>query len=264
MSVELNKLIKAAGGRVAAATRMYARDFRSRMVVIAFHRVNDQFTEDGLTCSGAKFEAFCRFFRRYFKVVPFSEQVAGVREGRPMGGTLSITFDDGYLDNFEVAAPILRKLGLPATFFAATSFIGSQIVPFWDESLPLQPGWMTWDQMRTLAAQGFEFGCHTDTHIDLGTADEQTIRKELELSKGILRQELGVSTELFAYPFGGKEHINERSRELVREQGFSCCASCYGGSNAPLPDPYDIRRIGIAGWFSTPHQFGFELLTNRA
>jgi peptidoglycan/xylan/chitin deacetylase (PgdA/CDA1 family) len=181
-----------------------------------------------------------------------------------MGGSLSITFDDGYLDNFQVAAPILRKLGLSATFFVTTRFIGSQFVPFWDESLSVQPGWMTWDQLRTLAAQGFEFGCHTDTHIDMASVDEQTVRAELEHSKGILRQELGVSTELFAYPFGGKEHINERSLQLVREQGFSCCASCYGGSNAPLADPYDIRRIGIADWYKTPHQFGFELLTDRA
>ena len=264
MSVNLNKIIKATGGRAAAATGMYARDFRSRMVVIAFHRVNDQLAGDGLTCSEAKFEAFCRFFRRYFKVVPFSEQVAAVRAGRPMGGTLSITFDDGYLDNFEVAAPILRKLGLPATFFVATGFIGSRIVPFWDRLLPVQPGWMTWDQLRTLAAQGFEFGCHTDSHIDMGAADEQTIRTELALSKRKLREELGVSAELFAYPFGGKEHISERSLQLVREEGFSCCASCYGGSNVPLADPYEIRRIGIAGWFRTPHQFGFELMTNRA
>ena len=264
MSVNFNKIIKSAGGHAAAATGMYARDFASKMVVIAFHRVNDQLPGDGLTCSGAKFEAFCRFFRSYFKVVPFSEQVARVRERRPMGGTLSITFDDGYLDNFEVAAPILRKLGLPATFFVTTGFIGSQIVPFWDKPLGVQPGWMTWDQLRALAVQGFEFGCHTDSHIDMAAADEHAVRTELEVSKRKLRQELGVSTELFAYPFGGKQHINERSLKLIREQGFSCCASCYGGSNAPLADPYDIRRIGVAEWYKTPHQFGFELLTNRA
>lgn len=263
MSVNINKLIKAVGGRAAAAAGMYARDFNSKMVVIAFHRVNDQLASDALTCSGTKFEAFCRFFRRYFKVVPFSEQVSGIREHRPMGGTLSITFDDGYLDNFEVAAPILLKLGLPATFFVATGFIGSKIIPFWDELLQPQPGWMTWDQLRSLADQGFEFGCHTDTHIDMGSADEQTVRTELELSTQKLRQELGVSADLFAYPFGDRQHINERSLGLVRELGFSCCASCYGGTNPPLADPYDIRRIGVAGWFRTPHQFGFELLTNR-
>lgn len=264
MSVNTNRLVKAMAGRAAAVGGLYARDFRSKMVVAAFHRIDDQLASDGLTCSSAKFEAFCRFFLRYFKVVRFSEQMAGIREGRSMGGTLSITFDDGYRDNLEIAAPILRKLGLPATFFVVTSFIGSQFVPFWDEALGVQPGWMSWDQLRALVAQGFEIGCHTDTHIDMGSADEQTVRTELQLSKQKLRQELGVSTELFAYPFGGKQHINERSRELLRELGFCCCASCYGGFNAPLADPYNIRRIGIADWFRTPHQFGFELLTNRA
>jgi peptidoglycan/xylan/chitin deacetylase (PgdA/CDA1 family) len=264
MSVNTNRLVKALIGRAAAVTGLYARDFRSKMVVTAFHRINDQMANDGLTCSSAKFEAFCRFFLRHFKVVRFSEQIAGIRECRSMGGTLSITFDDGYRDSFEVAAPILRKLGLPATFFVTTGFIGSQFVPGWDEALGVRPGWMNWDQLRTLVAQGFEIGCHTDTHIDMGSADEQTVRTELELSKQKLRQELGVSTELFAYPFGGKQNISEQSRKLVREHGFCCCASCYGGSNPPLADPYYIRRIGIAEWFRTPHQFGFELLTNRA
>jgi peptidoglycan/xylan/chitin deacetylase (PgdA/CDA1 family) len=264
MSVNVRKLIKAAGGRAAAAAGMYARDFRSKMVVVAFHRVDDRLPGDGLTCSGTNFAAFCRFFRRYFEVVPFSEQVAGVRARRDMGGTLSITFDDGYLDNFEVAVPILRKLGLPATFFIATGFIGSKVVPEWDKHLPVQPGWMNWDQLRTLAAQGFEFGCHTDTHIDMGSVDEHTVRTELELSRQKLKKELGVSADLFAYPFGGMQHMNQRSLQVVRELGFSCCASCYGGSNPSLVDPYDIHRIGIAGWLEIPHQFGFELLTNRA
>src|SRR5256885_16838490 len=87
MSVNIRNLNKVAGGRAAAASGLYARDFGSKMVVVAFHRVNDQLPSDGLTCSGAKFEAFCRFFRRYFKVVPFSEQVACIRAERPMGGT---------------------------------------------------------------------------------------------------------------------------------------------------------------------------------
>jgi DegT/DnrJ/EryC1/StrS aminotransferase family len=50
---------------------------------------------------------------------------------------------------------------------------------------------------------------------------------------------------------------------LVREVGFSCCASCYGGVNSPDADPYDLNRIGIAEWFDTPDQFGFEVVTNR-
>jgi peptidoglycan/xylan/chitin deacetylase (PgdA/CDA1 family) len=250
-------------GRFAGMSGLYGRIFRSRMTVVAFHRVNDQMIPDDLTCSSAKFEAFCKFFRRYFRVVPLSEQISGLRSGSDMGGTLSITFDDGYLDNLEVAAPILLKLRLPATFFITTGFIGSQAIPAWDMHLAHQPGWMSWDQVRKLHSMGFEIGSHTDTHLDLGTSDAEAVRADLKRSQRKLRDALGVPVKLFAYPFGGPEHISQRSRELVREVGFTCCAACYSGSNASAPDPFEINRIGIANWFATPDQFGFELLTSR-
>jgi peptidoglycan/xylan/chitin deacetylase (PgdA/CDA1 family) len=158
--------------------------------------------------------------------VRFSDQLAA---GRHLGGTLSITFDDGYRDNVEVAALILRKLHLPATFFVTTGFIGSQIVPPWDQDLPRQPGWMTWDQVRALAAMGFEIGSHTDTHVDLARADPEIVRNDLAASQRMLTAALGAPVRLFAYPFGGSDHITPDARELVREAGFICFAGCYGG-----------------------------------
>src|SRR5579872_3537168 len=114
MKVPIAKRIKAVLGGASGLSGIYARDFRSKMVVVAFHRVNDELVADGLTCGSAKFEAFCRFFKEHFRIVPLSEQVAACRAAKDVGGTLSITFDDGYQDNYEVAAPILRRLGLPA------------------------------------------------------------------------------------------------------------------------------------------------------
>ena len=219
--------------------------------------------EDGLTCGSAKFEDFCEFFRAHFRVVPLSEQVAGRNAGKDMGGTLSITFDDGYRDNFEVAVPILRKLGLPAVFFVTTGFIGTRTIAPWDRDLPRQPGWMDWDQVRALAAQGFEIGCHTDTHIDMGTADAGIVRTELEVSSRKLREQLGSPVRLFAYPFGGARNICGRSLELVREAGFDCCVSCHGGSNPPHTSPFHLNRIGMGAGLASPEQFGFDLLIGR-
>ena len=234
------------------------------MTIVAFHRVSDELAEDRLTCDWRKFEAFCRFFRDHFRVLPLSEQVARSHSSEDLGGTLSITFDDGYRDNVEVAAPILRSLGLPATFFVTTGFIDSQAVPHWDEHLPRHPGWMTWEQVRTLAAMGFEIGSHTDSHVDLARADPAIIRADLATSQRKLAEALGTPARLFAYPFGGSDHITPNARELVREAGFMCCAGCYGGANPATPDPFKLRRIAIAEWFRSPHQFGFELATGRA
>jgi peptidoglycan/xylan/chitin deacetylase (PgdA/CDA1 family) len=247
-------------GRIGGMSGLYGRRFRTHMTVVAFHRVSDELAVDGLTCSSAGFESFCRFFARHFRVMALSDQLAA---GCDLGGTLSITFDDGYRDNFEVAAPILRKLHLPATFFVTTGFVGSQIVPPWDAHLSRQPGWMTWDQVRSLAAMGFEIGSHTDTHVDLARADPQSVRADLAASRRKLTEALGAPVRLFAYPFGGADFITPAARELVREAGFICCASCYGGVNPATPDPFDLRRIGISEWFQSPYQFGFELATGR-
>jgi peptidoglycan/xylan/chitin deacetylase (PgdA/CDA1 family) len=264
MKNDLKKKLKTILGRAADAAGICERRFGSVMTIVAFHRVNDTLPDDGLTCTAAKFEAFCRYFQEHFRVVGMSEQVAGARAGRDMSGTLSITFDDGYLDNYEVAAPILRKLKLPATFFVTTGFVGSSIVAPWDRGLPTPQGWMNWDQVRSLASQGFEIGCHSDTHLDIGEASVADVNDDLRVAQAKIKRELGIDARLFAYPFGGPQHISESSLQVVRELGFECCAACHGGTNAPVPNPYELNRIGIAEWFSNPYQFALELALGKA
>jgi peptidoglycan/xylan/chitin deacetylase (PgdA/CDA1 family) len=263
--VRINKKsLKRFVGQVAGASGIFRRDFRSKMFIVAFHRVNDRLAADGLTLSGRRFAEFCDFFARYFSVVPLSEQVAGCRAGRPMGGTLSITFDDGYLDNFEVAAPILRARRLPAALLVTSGFIGTDYVAPWDRSLPEPPQWMTWDQLRELARQGFEVGSHTHKHINLASSDPEVVRSDIRASRETLERELGQPARLFAYPFGTRDSISERARYLVREAGFECCVACFGGANYGIADPFYLNRIGIAEWFATPEQFGLEILMNKA
>lgn len=264
MSASLKKTLKSLSGRVAGLTGAYEREFRSRMTVVAFHRITDELPEDGLTCGSEKFESFCQFFQKHFRTVALSDQIAGCRAGADLGGTLSITFDDGYRDNYEVAAPILRRLRLPATFFVTTGYIGTDTVAPWDRQLPMRPGWMSWEQVRALADMGFEIGSHSEAHIDLGTADAETVRTDLATSQRKLAAALGKPARLFAYPFGGPEHLSARSRELVREAGFECCIACYGGLNPAKPDPFNLNRIGIAEWFASPHQLGFEMMIGKA
>jgi peptidoglycan/xylan/chitin deacetylase (PgdA/CDA1 family) len=264
VGIPARKRLKHVLGRAANGLGLYAQHFRSKMLVVAFHRVNDWMAEDGITCASQRFEEFCGFFKQHFRVVPLAEQVAGCREWRDMGGTLSITFDDGYLDNFEVAAPILRRLELPATFFIATGFIGTEHAPSWDLQLQRRPGWMSWDQLRELRDGGFTIGAHTDSHPDLGKADPAAIQAELALCRTKLQRELGTAPTLFAYPFGGRDNISPAALQLVREAGFECCLSACGGVNPPVADAFRLNRININEWFATPHQLGFELVSRRA
>jgi len=264
MKADIKKGLKTILGRAADVTGICGRRFGSVITIVAFHRVNGSLPDDGITCPPAKFESFCRYFRDHFRVVTLSEQVAGARAGRNMAGTLAITFDDGYLDNYEVAAPILRKLHLPATFFLTTGFVGRSVVAPWDRELTTPQGWMTWDHVRSLVSQGFEIGCHSDTHLDIGEADPVDVSNDLRVSRAKIKSELGIDTRLFAYPFGGPQHISESSRQVIRDLGFDCCVSCHGGTNPAVSDPYYWNRIGIAEWFSNPYQFAFEFALGKA
>jgi peptidoglycan/xylan/chitin deacetylase (PgdA/CDA1 family) len=95
-----------------------------RLSVLAYHRVLakvDPLLPD--EPSAADFEHRMRWVKANFNVLPLSDAARALREDRLPRRALCITFDDGYADNYRVALPILRRLGLPATFFVATGFL---------------------------------------------------------------------------------------------------------------------------------------------
>lgn len=70
-----------------------------------------------------EFEARMRWVAANFNVLPLLDAVRALRDNRLPRRALSITFDDGYSDNYENALPVLRRLNLPATFFIASGFL---------------------------------------------------------------------------------------------------------------------------------------------
>ncbi len=247
-------LARAGGCRIA---------LRDRVAILAFHRIWDRKSTTGIDYGVSEFDRLCAFLARRMRVVPLRQQVDELCSGVAAGGTISITFDDGYLDNYETAAPILEEHGLPATFFIASGFIGTNTVPRWDREFADPPGWMSWEQVKSLSKRGFEIGCHTKSHADLGQISPREARIELHESRAELQDRLGIRADLFAYPFGGIKHMSPENLELVRQMDFKCCLSCFGGVNGTRSDPFELRRIPINDWYATPEQFGFELLAGR-
>lgn len=232
-------------------------------LIVAFHRVNDHLPEDGLTRHSRVFERFCRFFKANFDIVSLTEFVATVERNEPVAGKLVITFDDGYRDNYQIAAPILRKLDLPATFYVVTRFIESNVVPWWDASLAKRPEWMTWDEVRFLSLEGFEIGAHTRTHLDLGALEGAEAESEIAGSRQDLVEAIGKSPDHFAYPYGQRKNLLEANRQRIIDSGFRSCVSCHGGLVPFHADPFHLARIPMSAWFRTPEQFAFEVLTRR-
>ena len=257
--------IKQFVGGTIFASRLDAILLRDAAVIVAFHRVQETVDpDDGLTVSASLFERHCRFFREHFRVVPLLEIVGKLERGEPFSRELAITFDDGYRDNFEQAAPMLEKLSLPATFFVVTQWMGTECIPWWDHARGARHPWMTWDQVRELHLRGFDVGAHTRTHADLGTVSGPQARDEIFGARRELESQLGARADLFAYPYGRADQISEANRDLVKAAGFRCCCSSVGGVNPTGRSPFDLRRVPISLWYRSPQQFGFEVALGRS
>jgi peptidoglycan/xylan/chitin deacetylase (PgdA/CDA1 family) len=256
--------IKRLVGRTIFESHLDAVLLRNSAVVVTFHRVQDTDTDEGLTVSVGLFEAYCRFFKRYFNVVSLGTLVEKLEAGAPLDRQLAITFDDGYRDNFEHAAPVLERLGLPATFFIVTQWMGSDVVPWWDREVGVRYPWMTWEQVRMLHDRGFELGAHTRTHADLGTVTDREACEEIVGARHELEDQLGAPVELFAYPYGRIDNLADGNRHLIQRAGFRCCCSCFGGINLPGTDPFHLRRVPISSCYPSPLQFGFEVALGRS
>jgi peptidoglycan/xylan/chitin deacetylase (PgdA/CDA1 family) len=253
------RLLAGLAGAIFFTTPYGRSRMRDTAVVVAFHRVSGA-TADALTIDESTFENLCEFFSQHFEVIPLREQISRLEVGQPIGGTLSITFDDGYHDNHEIAAPILRTHKLPATFFIVTEFIGSTHIAPWDEDRREKTTWMTWDEVRDLYAKGFDLGAHTMTHADLGSVSRERAWQELIGSRERIALEIGTVPDLFAFPYGQPHNIRPETKELVRQAGFRCCLSSYGGVNGSASDPFELCRIPINHWYQNVPQLSFELV----
>jgi len=262
--VLIKQTVKDRLGRITFASHIDRILLANAAVIVAFHHVHDTFDPNGLAISRRMFERFCRFFARHFRVVALRELVDRLERRQPVGRHLAITFDDGYLDNFENAAPVLKSLSLPATFFVVSRWIGSDVVPWWDAMQPARYRWMAWDQVRALHRMGFDIGAHTLSHIDLGRRTGPEASEEIFGSRIELEDQLSARVDLFAYPYGRKENCVEANRALVKAAGFRCCCSCYGGVNGRAQDPFDLARVPISTWYTSPYEFGFETAFGRS
>ena len=237
---------------------------RNAAVVVAFHRVRQADPSDSLSVDAGTFEHHCRFYRRHFRVVPLRELVARLERGESVDRCLAITFDDGYRDNFEHARPVLEKLSLPATFFVVSGWIGTDVVPRWDSVRGVRHPWMNWDEVRALHRAGFEIGAHTHTHVDLGRVPPAEARDEALGSRLEIERHIGARVDSFAYPYGGRHDMTEANREQIRQSGFRCCCSGFGGINPSGTNPLYLARVPVSRWYASPHQFGLEVATGMS
>jgi peptidoglycan/xylan/chitin deacetylase (PgdA/CDA1 family) len=152
-----------------------------------------------------------------FNVIGYDEFAHSIREGRlPPARTAVLTIDDGYVDNADIAAPILERHGFGATIFLVSGRLGAD--NDWSDAAPLRGRQLlSARQLPSLRERRIEFGAHTRTHCCLPGVAEETVAEEVGQSRQELEDVLGIPVQTFAYPYG---RLDDRATAAVKRAGF--------------------------------------------
>ena len=214
--------------------------------VLLYHKVNDGPTAP-LTVSVSLFdEQLTRLRELDYTVVDLDAVLAHYRDGRPLPRRpVLITFDDGYRDNLDNAAPVLQRHGYPSVIFVPIAYLdGPQPLPherpFALHGRPNRT--VDWGALAELEAAGMRVESHGISHSPLPKLVNAEATRELELSKRRLEERLGRPVRAFAYVKGA---VGRRHLPLVAQAGYELAFTSTPGLNTPRADPLLLRRYNV-------------------
>jgi peptidoglycan/xylan/chitin deacetylase (PgdA/CDA1 family) len=219
------------------------------VVVLMYHR----FGEDQFPSTNIRVEQFQSHLEHLdssgFVVVSLADVLAAVNEGAPLPErAVAITIDDAYRSVYDVAYPLFKARGLPFTVFVASDPV--------DEGLA---AYMTWDQMRSMAADGATFANHGAAHrsvIDRADANSEEawlamVQADVEKGARRLAEELEPLAGAFAYPYG---EFDAATGDLLRKLGYVSFGQ-HSGAVGPNGDLRSLPRYPMAESFGDMGQF---------
>jgi peptidoglycan/xylan/chitin deacetylase (PgdA/CDA1 family) len=169
------------------------------------------------------------------------------RKPLPEGAVL-ITFDDGYRDNLENAAPVLKKYGYPAVQFVPIAYVGdSQPLPhekYLSAHGVFNPT-VDWDEIRELERHGVRIESHGISHRPLAELEIDEAAREIAISKLKLEEQLGRRVRAFSYVKGSEADYKPVHPSLVRQAGYDLAFTAVSGANSPSSDPLQLRRYNV-------------------
>ena len=211
-------------------------------VVIQYHHV-DSNTPASTSVSPEVFAQHMDYLANNgFQVWPLPQLMKALKDTEPLPSkVISITFDDGYKSVYTHALPVLQRHHFPFTVFINTTLVGDS-------------DYMSWDQLRAVAARGATIANHTATHPHLvrlldGESEvdwQKRIKDEIVGAENIIRKKIGHSPALLAYPYG---EYNQRVKTLVSGLGLIAFAQNSGAFDQSV-DWQAIPRFVFGGQYT--------------
>ncbi len=247
------------------------------ITVLMYHHVSP-IAGDMVTVHPSHFEAQMAYIKNQGYRTIHCKELLDFMNGRVElpARTLMITFDDGFLDNYIFAFPILKTYGHKATIFAVTGWIESASqkpslsfeyipIPHREAVTKIREGeargiMVTWDQVREMEASRLvRIESHTHEHIKYTSGRSKELEEDLQRSKNLIEFNLNRSCEFLCWPWGD---FDQQKIDLAKEIGYQAMFTTYRGINVPGGDPLRIKRISVKdtmpGWWLRKTLFIFS------
>ena len=219
------------------ASNAYARELASDRVVtvpiLLYHSVSDENPEDNrYAISMADFKDQMGRLRYWgYSTITIKQLVDHINKGSDIPRRpVVISFDDGYLDVFQNAFPIMERYGFTGTVYIVANRLQSD-------------GFLQVEQLKELVDHGWEVGSHSMTHTEL-TQNHALVRKEILQSRLDLENALEIKVFSFAYPFGSLDwYVSYK----VSDYGYQAGVGVGNLVNHSSGTTYNLSRREIQG-----------------
>ena len=206
------------------------------MAAVRFHNRSAILTWHSIDASGSVISTAPAVFQQQVEWLAASGlEVAPLARAAREPGLVALTFDDGFANFAEYAAPLLAHHQLPSTVFLVSGYCGRDNGwPGQSNSVPRLP-LLNWSDVRALHQAGVALGAHSHSHPRLPGLAPGEVKRELERSRLEIENQTGAAVRSFAYPYGA-------TNLAVRRQAAAIFETCVGTElrTARLPgEPLD-------------------------
>ena len=207
--------------------------------VLTYHRFGDAH-RDPWCVDAAAFEAQMKWLAQQRLAVSLDDIERFVRGEHDLPhGAVLVTMDDGFSSVLHIAAPIMRKYGIPSVAYVTTGFVGTVSAS--------GERYLTWDEVAALPAAGVTVGSHAHTHRSMARIALAEAMDEAVHSKQLLEQHVGRPVRSFAYPFGMRLDESPATAGMLSGAGYSTVFIAQHGTLSRGADLARLPRVKVEG-----------------